>query len=69
MSLQARKIWYLAVAAILTLALAWAFWSFLNGEVVFNLIFNDPAAFREYLAGNQDPGQESLTRARNFAII
>lgn len=36
---------------ILGLSLAWAFWSFFSGEVIFDLIFNDPQGFKNYLLG------------------
>lgn len=49
MSDWTRKILDLIAAVVLTISLLWAFWSFLNGEVIFNLVFNDPQAFKNYL--------------------
>lgn len=46
-----RKIIDLIVTTVLTGLLLWGFWSFLRGQVVFDLFTNNPERFKDYLVG------------------
>jgi uncharacterized membrane protein YdjX (TVP38/TMEM64 family) len=46
-----RRILDVSITLLLTAGLAWAFWSFFQGQAVFNLFANDAGKFRDYLAG------------------
>lgn len=49
MTEKQRRILDVSITLLLTAALVWAFWSFFQGEVVFNLFANDASKFRDYL--------------------
>jgi uncharacterized membrane protein YdjX (TVP38/TMEM64 family) len=51
MTERQRRILDVFITLVLTAALAWAFWSFFQGDAVFNLFSNDASKFRDYLAG------------------
>lgn len=46
-----RRILDISVTLVLTAALVWAFWSFFQGDAVYNLFSNDSSKFRDYLVG------------------
>lgn len=51
MTERQRRILDVAITLLLTAALAWGFWSFFKGEIVFDLFANDASQFRDYLVG------------------
>lgn len=46
-----RKLIDIAITIVVTVAIVWAFWSFFQGQAVFDLFSNDAERFREYLVG------------------
>lgn len=51
MTERQRKLLDVVITLLLTGALVWAFWSFFQGQAVFNLFANDASKFRDYLVG------------------
>ncbi len=49
MTERQRRVLDVTITLLLTSALVWGFWSFFQGEAVFNLFSNDAAKFRDYL--------------------
>gem|GEM_PF-4361389 len=51
MTERQRRILDVTITLLLTGGLFWAFWSFFQGDAVFNLFANDSTKFRDYLIG------------------
>lgn len=49
MTERQRRILDVSITLLLTTALVWGFWSFFQGDAVFNLFSNDASKFRDYL--------------------
>lgn len=49
MTERQRRVLDVSVTLALTAALVWAFWSFFQGDAVYNLFSNDASRFRDYL--------------------